>query len=307
MRRQRAAGRALTPFHFPVSGVETWLWLPPLAAFAVSFLPSMVGISGAFLLMPFQMSVLGFAGPAASATNLVFNLFATPGGVWRYARDGRMAWPLVWLIILGTLPGVVVGFYLRALYLPDLARFKLFVGAVLLYLAWRLLGEYAPWSGVRAAPAGPEADAGRPAHEGGRWRMEIGFEGRIHNLPVPALAALAFIVGIIGGTYGIGGGAIIAPFCIAHFRLPVALVAGAALAGTFATSVLGVAAYALLPLPGGGHAAPDWMLGSLFGLGGLAGMYLGAATQRRVPHTALKVGLGMLLGGLGVSYLWPGG
>ena len=57
--------------HFAVSGVETWLWLPPLAACVISFFTSMVGISGAFLLVPFQMSVLGFASPSASATNLV--------------------------------------------------------------------------------------------------------------------------------------------------------------------------------------------------------------------------------------------
>ena len=39
--------------HFPVSGVETWLWLPPLVAFVLSFFSSKVGISGAFLLMPY--------------------------------------------------------------------------------------------------------------------------------------------------------------------------------------------------------------------------------------------------------------
>jgi uncharacterized membrane protein YfcA len=261
----------VTPIHFPVSGVETWLWLPPLAAFVVSFFSSMVGISGAFLLMPFQMSVLGYAGPSASATNLVFNLYATHGGVWRYGREGRMFWPLARLIIVGTLPGVVLGFYLRVLYLPDAARFKLFVGAVLLLLSLRLLMEFAPWA------------------------------KRIQ--PVAASGDLAFVVGIIGGTYGIGGGAIIAPFCIAVFELPVYVVAGAALAGTFATSVVGVLVYSVLPLPGGGHAAPDWMLGSLFGLGGLAGMYLGAAAQRHIPQRVLKLGLCLLLAGLGLSYL----
>jgi uncharacterized membrane protein YfcA len=48
----------------------------------------MVGISGAFLLLPFQMSVLGYVGPSVSATNLVFNLYAAPGVVWRYAHEG---------------------------------------------------------------------------------------------------------------------------------------------------------------------------------------------------------------------------
>ena len=37
---------------FPVSGIEAPFFVPPLAAFAVSFLCSMGGVSGAFLLLP---------------------------------------------------------------------------------------------------------------------------------------------------------------------------------------------------------------------------------------------------------------
>ncbi|MBW1936768.1 MAG: sulfite exporter TauE/SafE family protein [Deltaproteobacteria bacterium] len=40
-------------------------------------------------------------------------------------------------------------------------------------------------------------------------------------------------MGIISGTYGIGGGSIIAPFLIAIFGLPVYAIAGAALLSTF--------------------------------------------------------------------------
>lgn len=292
---------------FPISGVQTWLWLPPLVAFVLSFFCSMVGISGAFLLMPFQMSVLGFAGPAASATNLVFNLFATPGGVWRYIREGRMFWQLAGLITLGSLPGIVLGFYLRVLYLPDAARFKLFVGVVLLYLSWRLLAEFVPWAARKPQQPGTVASSSDMSlcilHVDFK-RVTFTFQGLEHGFSTLAMLALALVVGIVGGTYGIGGGAIIAPFCIAVFRLPVHAVAGAALAGTFATSVAGVAVYTFLPLPGGGYASPDWYLGSLFGLGGLAGMYLGAACQRHVPQQMLKGTLGVLLAGMGGFYLF---
>jgi hypothetical protein len=34
--------------------------------------------------------------------------------------------------------------------------------------------------------------------------------------------------------------------------------------------------------------APDWPLGILFGLGGMAGMYLGARCQKFVPARAIK-------------------
>lgn len=126
---------------FPVSGVKTWIFLPPLVVFVVSSLTSMVGVSGAFILLPLQMSVHGFTSPAVSSTNFVFNIVAIPSGVYRYFRESRMAWPLTWIVILGTLPGVFIGYYLRILYLPDPRTFKLFVDLVLLYIGVRLLYE----------------------------------------------------------------------------------------------------------------------------------------------------------------------
>ena len=126
---------------FPVSGVKTYIFIPPLVALIVSFFTSMGGVSGAFLLLPFQVSFLGFTSPSVSATNFVFNIVAIPSGVYRYLKEGRMAWPLTWVVIVGTLPGVFIGYYLRVLYLPDPRAFKLFVGCVLLYIGIRLLYE----------------------------------------------------------------------------------------------------------------------------------------------------------------------
>ena len=126
---------------FPVSGVKTWVFLPPLVAFVVSFFTSMGGVSGAFLLLPFQMSILGFTSPAVSPTNLVYNIVGIPSGVYRYIREGRMAWPLTWTIIVGTLPGVFFGAIIRIKYLPNPRAFKFFVGCVLLYIGSRLLYE----------------------------------------------------------------------------------------------------------------------------------------------------------------------
>jgi uncharacterized protein len=92
--------------YFPVAVIEINSGIPPAVAFAISLFTSMGGVSGAFLLLPFQISILGFNSPAVSATNHLFNIVAIPGGVWRYSREGRMVWPLTWIIIIGTLPGV---------------------------------------------------------------------------------------------------------------------------------------------------------------------------------------------------------
>ena len=134
-------------------------------------------------------------------------------------------------------------------------------------------------------------------------RVEYDFWGERFSFSTPGMFCLAFIVGIIGGTYGIGGGAIIAPFCVAVFRLPVYTVAGAALMGTFLTSIAGVFFYSVVPLKAGLSTAPDWQLGFLFGIGGFVGMYCGARLQKYVPQRFIKATLGILILFLAVRYI----
>ena len=278
--------------HFVVSGVDTWLWLPPLVAFGISLFTSMVGVSGAFLLLPFQLSVLGYTAPGVSATNLVYNLVATPGGAWRYLREGRMLWPLVAIVAAGTLPGVALGYWLRIGVLRDAGDFRLFVGMVLLYMGYRLLRE------LRAGP-------GRAANAPGAGRLEVvavrasavelDFRATRYRFDPRAMFLLALAVGVVGGIYGIGGGAIIAPLCVTLFRLPVYVVAGAAVTGTLLTSMAGVMLYMLAPAPAGVATRPDWLLGLLFGVGGLAGMYVGARLQKHVPQRVLHAGLAAVM------------
>jgi hypothetical protein len=118
---------------------------------------------------------------------------------------------------------------------------------------------------------------------------------------------LSLVVGLIGGIYGIGGGAIIAPFLVAIFGLPVYTIAGATLLSTFATSVVGVGFYQSVSPFYQAHGmlvAPDWALGLRFGLGGIGGMYLGARAQRFVPARYLKIMLATILLGLSSAYIW---
>lgn len=313
--------------YFPVSGVKTWVLLPPLVAFLVSFFTSMGGISGAFLLLPFQVSFLHFTTPSVSATNFVYNIVAIPSGVYRYLKEGRMAWPLTWVVIVGTLPGVFIGYYLRVLYLPNPRTFKVFAGCVLLYIGARLLYELTPRSQrgktqMKALDEKFKAEAqklkekqkarlsaGIPPEAVVKTvsfslsRVEYEFWGQRFSFSTPAMFILAFMVGIIGGTYGIGGGAIIAPFCVAVFHLPVYTVAGAALMGTFLTSIAGVVFYSLIPIKGGLSTAPDWPLGVLFGAGGFLGMYCGARLQKFVPQKFIKLMLGLLITYVATRYI----
>jgi len=296
---------------FPIAGIEVAPWIPPLVAFVISFFTSMGGVSGAFLLLPFQMSFLGYTHPSVSATNQLFNIVAIPSGVYRYWKEGRMVWPLTWVVVLGTLPGVLIGAFVRIVYLPNPKNFKLFAAAVLFYIGFRMVMDL--------LKKGTEADSKaasekrfqemvrqyRSQTENGQTkkqelpavrvthfnlkRLGYTFYGESFDVSFWGIFSLSFIVGIVGGIYGIGGGAIIAPFFVTFFGLPVYTVAGAALMGTFMTSVAGVAFYqAIAPLYPNMSIAPDWLLGVLFGLGGMAGMYMGARFQKFVPAKAIK-------------------
>ena len=48
------------------------------AAYVIAALAAPAGISGAVLLLPFQVSVLGAPSPAGAPTNLLYNVVATP-------------------------------------------------------------------------------------------------------------------------------------------------------------------------------------------------------------------------------------
>lgn len=243
----------------------------------ISVVTAPVGVSGAVFLLPVQLSVFGVPSPAVTPTNLLYNVVAGPGALWRYRRDGSLRGPLTRRLVLGTVPGVVIGAVIRVFALPSPAVFRLLIAALLVPLGVWLCART-----VRQRPLSQQGDA--RAEPSGR-----------------TVTGLAVAVGIIGGVYGIGGGSLLGPILVGR-GMPVGRVAPAALASTFVTSLVGAGTFALLGLVSPGDVAPDWGLGVACGLGGLVGGYLGARLQPRLPETALRLTLGALAVALGMLY-----
>jgi len=124
------------------------------------------------------------------------------------------------------------------------------------------------------------------------------------RIPAPVLIALAVLTGCAGGIYGIGGGAILAPILIGSGR-PAAEVAPAALASTFVTSFGGVLTFTLLSIREG-PVAPNWPTGIALGIGGIAGGYLGARMQSRLPDTLIRRTVGILAIAIAALFLKSG-
>ena len=193
------------PWTYPVAFV---------AALIIATVTSPAGVSGAVLLLPFQVSVLGTPSPAVTPTNLLYNVVATPGALYRYWRQGQTGGVLTRQLLLGTLPGVIAGSVIRVELLPGPQAADAIIAVVLIPLGTYLV--------VRRTAANPSGVAAL--------------------LPLVPIAA---VVGCVGGIYGIGGGSILAPILIGAGQSPTD-VAPATLASTLATSVAGVATFVVL-------------------------------------------------------------
>jgi uncharacterized membrane protein YfcA len=253
--------------------VDPALLAGAVIALAVSALTTPAGVSGAVFLLPVQVGLLGVASPAATPTNLLFNLIATPGGLLRWWRTGGLDLRLAGLLSCAAVPAAAAGAVLRVQVLSGRLAVLALIGVVLTAMGlWLALGR--PAAGRRPPPG------------------------------TPAVLAVAALAGLIGGAYGIGGGSVIAPSLVA-LGLPVARVAPAAIATTLVTSAAGIAAFEALAVAGDGGrpVGPDWPMGIALGVGGAAGAYLGARWAGHADERRLRRGLGAVALAVGLGHL----
>src|SRR4051794_39560742 len=91
----------------------TTLLVGAAAGLGISVVTAPVGISGAVFLLPVQLDLLHVPNPRVTPTNLLYNVVAGPGALWRYHRQRQLTGPLTRILIAGSLPGVIAGAVLR--------------------------------------------------------------------------------------------------------------------------------------------------------------------------------------------------
>lgn len=229
---------------------------------------------------------------------MLYTASGTPGGVYKFNKERRLAWTVAAIIVAGVIPGVLIGYFFRAYYLPDAQTFKFLVGLVLALISLRLLYELFRGQVLSKNPCSAFVSSAQLGFSVSRFQ----YDDRDYRFNTRLLLYLAFGVGILSGTFGIGGGVIMGPLCVLFFRFPIHAIAGAVLLGTFVTSLAGVTFYSLIPV-NGQTSAPDWSLGLLFGLGGLVGTFLGAKFQKKFPEKTVKSILCIIVAAVSVKYI----
>ena len=156
------------------------------AAYVIAVAGTPAGISGAVLLLPFQVGVLGTPSPAATPTNLLYNVVATPGALFRYWRQRQTGGSLAGVLIAGTVPGVIAGSVIRVELLPGARVFDYVIAAVLLPIGcWLALTrppkQATPEEPGHARGAGVRAGAPRAASHPGALAGAAGGGGRLRR------------------------------------------------------------------------------------------------------------------------------
>jgi uncharacterized membrane protein YfcA len=294
------------------------IYMNPLIVFAGAFLIGVLfvimGAAGGLFVAAFQVTVLGTKGPiginAANTikpTNLFLTLCSPITGLMNYFKEKRFAWPVALFFALGIVIGAFfLGPNFSAKYLP-LKAYKFYLGIICLIIGIKLFMESLPGSiekkkAMKAIiqkfnAAVKEAKASGKAMELGKVEFEkfniIKFDMKFWGetfVARPLLMMLAgILMGMIASSFGVGGGFMFMPFMTTVMGYPMYLAVPIALAGTFATSVGGIAKFTLM-----GYQ-PDWLMAACIAAGAILGGMVGPKIQKNLPEIFLKRMLALAL------------
>jgi uncharacterized membrane protein YfcA len=240
-----------------------------------------LGAGGSILAVPLLVHVAGLPAATATATSLVAVGSAAALAASGHRRSTRLDVAL-WFVptgFVGALIGAAIGRHL------DDDVLLLAFSALMLVAAYRLFATKpaAPRSlsaatryPTAARPPRPHGPLAPPSPSGPRGGTRV-----------LAVAAAGGVVGLLTGLFGVSGGFVIVP--------ALTLAVGLAMPEAIATSLLIVAANALIALVVRGVATVDWSIAVALTVPMLGGSLVGVRVGRRVEPNIARVSFAALL------------
>lgn len=233
-----------------------------LVGFAAGILGGLIGTGGCSVMLPIIHFWVGFDAPIAVGTTLFAVIFTAISGAWGHlVRRNLDLRATLWLGGSGIL-GVLLGSWLFTLLTAHTKVLGLILGLVFLWPAARMV-----WEGITQRKM--------PQREG-------------NTIPGPAwgMAIFGFVVGVVTGIAGLGGGYALVPGMIYLFGAPVYVTMGTSLATMIPLAVVG----------GGIKLAQGYVnlaAGLLLAAGTIGGAQVGARIIKRFKPATLKLIFGL--------------
>lgn len=231
----------------------------------LGFVFALMGAGGSIFAVPVLVFLFHKPVSTAMGTSLAMVCAAAIVGTIRHARDGRVVKPVALYFGSAAVVGALIGAKLHPL-LDERWALGLFA-VMLLGAAARML-----WPG-KPKELGPI------------------------ELRASRLLPMGFMLGVVIGLLGVGGGFLIVPMLMWTARLTLPLAIGTSLAVIAASSLSGAIGYAQ-----NGHVDAPMLLAT--GLGACVGAWWGGAFSARVPQAPLRVGFAIMALLVAARVLW---
>ena len=251
--------------------------------FGVGILVGMTGVGGGTLMTPILILIIGVKPITAIGTDVAYSAVTRTVGGWRHWRQRTVDVPLSLWMAVGSVPAAVAGVVvLKALQHGDKKSFDdtvlIALGAVLMFCGIAMLARLLLTQAVR------------------RERERTSLTTRDKVVAVLLGLGIGFALGVTSA----GSGALITVALILVFRLAPRQVVGTDM---FHAAILLWAA-ALAHVVAGDV---DFGLAGTILIGSIPGVWIGSALIYRVPASALRVALALLLVGASLALIQKAG
>lgn len=243
-----------------------------VAGLAVGLLVGMTGMGGGSLMTPILIFVFGVRPIIAVGTDLAATAITKIFGGWQHYRQGTVHLPIVKYLVIGSVPGALVGVGLLALlervYHDSVDGFvTTALGVALVLMAAMMIGRTFLLK---------------------RSTRETLSEFAVGPRAKRALPIVGFLVGIAVGITSVGSGAIIIVVLSFVFAMPSAKIVGTDV--FHASLIVSTAALAHLTV---GYIDTTLLANLL--VGSIPGVYIGSRLAAKVPEKALRGTLAVVL------------
>ncbi|WP_078431114.1 sulfite exporter TauE/SafE family protein [Metabacillus halosaccharovorans] len=258
---------------------------------AGGMLGSLVGLGGGIIIVPALLFIGNYTSllpsitpQLAVGTSMIILIVTGLSSTLSYMKQKTVYFKAGMIFFIGSGPGAFVGALINKTI--DLHLFYIFFGTFVIFIS--LLLSVQKYLKPNTNPVGI-------THT---FRDKQGEEHILQFQPVLAVL-IAFIVGVLSGLFGIGGGSLMVPTMLLLFRFPASIVVATSMFMVFLSSIVGSIAHIQL-----GNIEWLWIL--VLAPGAWIGAKAGAFINRRLKDGTVIVILRLVLVVVGVRLIFQG-
>lgn len=261
-----------------------------------ALLGSIVGLGGGVILVPVLLILHSttsiFAWADASTIvglSLIIMIFTAMSSTYAYAKLKRIDYKSGLYFILGSLPGGILGSWLNQFVETD--TFSFFLGIFMLFIFTTFF--------FKKQPKIDENTLSKKSKFKIYREIKIGEEQYTYSITPWIAVGIAFIVGMLSGFFGIGGGSLMVPAMIILFHFPPHIASATSMFMILALSMVSSITHIAL-----GHI--EWQYVWAFIPGAWFGGVLGAKVSQKMSSRAIEYLLRVVLLFIGLRLIWQG-